>query len=536
VRRQFGRIGGSRAVMACALGLGFALTGCMVGPKYKVPSAPIAERWRAAQDARISGDPADPKEWWKVFNDPVLDSLIQTAHKQNLTLQIAALRIVQARLRNSLVWLMELSPIPVGPSASYMHSKHSTTVKPDVSVTWPNPPPPLAGILKSQLPQISVSPEIDKYSGDISILWKPDIWGGTRRRIQATAAMVAAEFASYDDALVALVAEVASTYVRIRAYDEQLGVLRENIALQEKLLKGAQDRFGKNQASEADVHLATVLLRDTQAKVPLVEMALHEAENALCVLLGKAPGDIRTELGAARPIPIAPAKVAVGVPADLLRRRPDVRRAEREAAAACAQIGIARAKLYPSLDLFAMFGVASSFTGQLFDSASHTSAYGGSVSWNPLLYPATIEMIRDADAQYQGKILAYQESVLQAAREAEDAAARFTKAHDRLQALTDGVAASKRAAEVSTAKYQDGSVAFPMPLESLRYLESEQSQMIEARGSVALNLIALYKALGGGWEIRQGQDLLSDENRQQMRSRTDWKTFLGPRDLKTKEK
>jgi NodT family efflux transporter outer membrane factor (OMF) lipoprotein len=509
------------------------LSSCKVGPDYKYPyySAQdlINEQWRAADPGMVKQTPQQNIEWWKVFNDPKLDSLIEEAAAQNLTLHAAGLRIIESRLaRSASKWAMAPGARISGSAARVELSQN---VKPDVSVS--DFRTRLGDILATRLPDITVTPEMNVYRAGVDAIWDIDVWGKSRRRIESNRAAFDASVANYDDVLVSLIAEVAASYIEIRTLQQRLDLVNESIALQKMVLAAAEGRVGKNDGADLDVELARTILCDTMAIVPTLEGALSQAASGLCVLLGKPPYDIVQELGDVRTIPAAPVEVMIGAPADLLRRRPDIRRAEREAAAQCALIGVAKADLYPSFALFGGLGLGSSNTGVFFESDSVTSKYGGLFGWNILLYPLLQQNVRFQDAKFQESILYYKQTVLTASREVEDAATLFVKTQQRLPLLLESSEASKRSADLATDKYGNGEAHFSSVLDSLQLFLQQEDRYTEARGQAALSLIATYKALGGGWEIHRGKEVVPEEIKEQMRKETDWRRFDGPLMLRT---
>lgn len=532
------------------------LSGCMIGPNFKRPETAMAKQWMAAGQKQIVGKPVDPVAWWRVFNDPMLDSLVTQAQNQNLALQAAALRIVQARtLKSGAVWTE--FPAITGPNASYTDTHYSRNVEPPGEIkkgsikvladgrsvpqpnkdliTFPRVAPGVPQIAVTT-PEIVFKKEVQVYRAGFDALWELDVWGQKRRLIEAASASYQGSIADYDGALISLAAEVAATYIEIRTLEERLRATRENVTILEHFLSAAEERTHSAQATDdLDVQMARTLLTDVQASIPTLESSQRVAENSLCVLLAKPPQDLHQELNSPRPIPGAPTAVAVGIPADLLRRRPDVRLAEFEAWSQCARIGVAKGSLFPSFSLLGSLGLASSNTGKFFSAKSFYSTYGGAINWNPFLYPFIIENVRLQDAKYQEAIAEYKNSVLRAAAEVESSSARFLGVQDELKALTESAEASCRAANLALSHYQQGTLQYPGTVEALQYRVQQQDRVIQARGEVSLTLVALYKALGGGWQLSRDKPLLPEDTRKQMRQRTDWRSFTGKREITPKE-
>lgn len=529
--------------------------GCAIGPNFKPAETALTEKWMAAGQKQISGNPVDPIQWWTVFHDPALERLVAQAQRQNLALQAAALRIVQARVAKSgAVWTE--FPLILGPSASYTELHYSKNIKPDVEIKKGSfevirngrrvreprrdrilLPRPDANAPRIEItrPEISITDEVQIYQAGFDALWELDVWGKKRRLIEAANANLKATIADYDGVLVSLTAEVAATYIEIRTLEERLEATREDITVLERFLAAAQDRAHEGEVTNLDMRMARTLLADTQASIPTLESELTVNENALCVLLAMPPQDLSRMLDGPRRIPTPPAEVAVGVPADLLRRRPDVRMAEYEAWAHCARIGVAKGELLPSFSLFGALGFASSHTGNFFNHDSFRSIWGGGINWNPIIYPLTIEPVRWQDAKYQEAIAEYKDTVLRAAAEVENAGVRFLGDQDRLKALDESAENARLAAADALKQYQMRTMPYPGTVEALQYLVSQQDRAIQTRGDVALNLVALYKALGGGWQLSRDQPLLPEDVRQQMKKRTDWWSFTGPSEISPKE-
>ena len=521
-------------MVVCALGL--LTSGCYLykpGPRYRTPETPLASQWRDAVDKRLTGQPLASAEWWKTFQDPVLDSLVQEAFKQNLTVQAAVMRLVQARARSRAALVLDPPILPlITLNAAAVQSHFSQNVKPEITLSKKpaDIPPALGGLL----PKVQMADHINVFSATADAVLPLDLWGQVPLAIEGTGADEAATAAFLDDVLVALVSDVAMTYIEIRTLEQRLEAARGNVAAQEKVLKTAQDRSRKGEPSEVDAQLAMALLRSSQSLLPTLEAAMRRGENRLSVLLGKSPGDLRATFGGSRAIPSASPDVAVGIPADLLRRRPDVRRAERTAAMECARLRIDKTMLFPVFALVGSVGAKSSDAGTLFSSGSGTSLFGMVAKWNYLVYPISIQGVRVQDARFQEAIANYKETVLSACRDVEDATTIYLKAHEQLPLRTDSAEASRRALDLALALYEKGGLAFNSVLDAAVYRINQEDAAIQARGAVPVSLVATYRALGGGWEIRRGQDLVPEDIRKEMRRRTDWWSFWGRSILSTK--
>jgi NodT family efflux transporter outer membrane factor (OMF) lipoprotein len=493
------------SITACALGGTLLLGGCTtLGPDYQSPEAEIEQRWLETGAPGVEPADVDYGAWWTVFDDPVLNTLIEEAYHQNLPLQIAGLRILEARAQLG---------IAVGNQYPQVQELAGAVTRNRISENQANFNP----IAETSFWQANIG---------FDAAWELDFWGRFRRGVESAAASLGSQVASYDSALVSLTAEVARVYVTIRTLQEQLQVARANAATQKRGYEIADVRYEAGAVSELDRAQALTLLRDTQAAIPVLEGKIRQSTNALSILLGTPPGDLRVALGKGG-IPETPEEIAVGMPADLLRRRPDIRQAELQAAAQSALIGVARSELYPRLNLIGSIGFASSDTGQselddLFTGDSLAYAVGPSFSWPIFNYGRLQNNVRVQDARLEQLLVNYQNQVLEAAREVEDGLAGFLAARAATDYLRDSVDSAQRAVDLSLIQYREGAVDYQRVLDSQQRLLSSQEALTNSRGDIILSLVQTYKALGGGWQIRTGRDFLPDSREKQMRERTDW--------------
>ena len=495
------------------------LGGCTtVGPDFIKPKAQEPDEW-VEKDPRIKGEPADLSEWWKAFNDPVLDELVETAYQQNLTLQMAGMRIFEARAQLGIA-AGNLYPQVQSLSGSFTHT--------NLSENSPN----------------ALSMLDFKYNdlgANFGAAWEIDLWGKFRRGVEASNAAFEGTVATYDDVLVSLTANVAGAYTLIRTFEARLDVARRNVNLQEQTLRIAEAQFEGGLVTELDVLQARNLLYATRASIPPLEAGRRQSQNALATLLGVLPDKVQELLGDPKPIPSAPVDVAIGVPADLLRRRPDIRLAERQVAAQCALIGVAMADIYPHFSLFGSIGLRTSDTesllpggpsgidvGDLFNSGSIQWFAGPSFTWDILNYGRIKNKVRIEDARFQQTELNYQNSVLRAVREVEDGLAGFIQASDAKIFFRESVSAAKRSVRISLVQYREGLVDYQRVLDAQRALASSQDAFVSTSGAVATNLVAVYRALGGGWESRVGKDFIPEALKEEMAQRTDWGKILDP--------
>ena len=512
---------GQRILAIGALGILLLVGGCTkVGPDFVKPDAPIAEQWTETGELQLIPTENDHEDWWEAFKDPVLNKLVNEAYNQNLTLQIAGLRIVEARAQLGLAagsaWPQQ-QQATLG--AAYSKPSDNTAGSAFLTDTW-------------------------NYNTGLQIGWEVDFWGKFRRGIESADAALLASIADYDTVLVSLTADVANTYVVIRTFQERLAIARENVKIQERSLNIADVRFRNGATTELDVQQAKTLLFNTQASIPALEAGLRQSENALSILLGMPPGKIQQMLGQDGKIPAPPTEVAIGIPADLLRRRPDVRGAELQAAAQSALIGVAKADFYPSVALLGSIGLSAteasnttasgkSGIGEWFTSNSLTYMGGPSVTWNIFNYGQISNNVRTQDARLQQLLVNYQNVVLQAAQEVEDSTVGFVRTQEQERYLSQSVISALRSVDLAVIQYRDGAVDYTRVLNSQQSLITQQDQATVTRGQIAQNLVGMYRALGGGWQLRAGRDFIPEATKDVMSERTNWGNVLTPEDQET---
>ena len=343
--------------------------------------------------------------------------------------------------------------------------------------------------------------------------WEIDFWGKFRRAVESADASLMAAVADYDNALVSLTGDVANSYILLRTLEKRLNIARQNVAVQKKSLQIATARWKGGTTSKRDVEQALTVLDSTEATIPTLESQWRQTQNALCVLMGMPPSDLKDLLGSKSDIPAPPPQVAVGIPADLLRRRPDIQSAEWRAAAQCAQIGVAKANLYPAFSLSGTFGLQASdvppfVLGNMFDWQSRTGTIGPSFQWNIFNYGQITNQVRLQDARFQELLIAYQNTVLQAQQEVENALIAFLKAQQRAQKLAGATAAAQRSVELAIMQYREGITDFTTVLTAEQSLLAQQDNLATTLGDISGNLVGVYRALGGGWQIREGQDFV----------------------------
>ncbi len=461
--------------------------GCtMVGPDYIKPMAPEPQEWLESTDSKIESKAADFSSWWTVFNDPILNTLVESAYQQNLSLQVTGIRILEARAQLG---------IAIGNQYPQTQQGTGDTTVEKASANQPN----FAGLERFYY----------VYDVGFAAAWELDFWGKFRRAVQAGVADLQASIADYDDNLVFLTSEVARTYVDLRTSEERLAVAHDNTKIQKRSLQLAQIQFNAGEVTELDVFQSRALLRSTEATIPGFETDIRQAKNALAILLGKLPGEIDAMLAGPGRIPQMPAEIAVGIPTELLRRRPDIRLAERQLAAQSALIGVAKADLFPHFSLFGSIGYTTTGStnppqsnnaglSDMFKNKSFAYSAGPSITWDLFNYGRITNSIRVEDARFQQLAVDYENTVLEAVQEVEDAMIAFLRTQDKAAFLDDAVEAYKRSVDLSLLQYKEGLVDFQRVLDAQQNLVQQQDNWVATTGDVGLNLISLYKALGGG--------------------------------------
>ncbi|MDH4007831.1 MAG: efflux transporter outer membrane subunit [Desulfuromonadales bacterium] len=469
------------------------LSGCInLGPDYQRPEAEVEPDWIEIEDSRVTSEPAtDPKWWQSAFQDPELDKLVEAALQQNLTLRSAGLRVLQSQQQLA---------IAVGNQyPQQQQATGSASRQKDSDIIFNN------------------------YNLGLTLGWEIDFWGRFSRQVESASAGLDASVANYDGALVSMVSQAANNYILIRTYQERIEVARINIKLQAESLRIAQAKFDAGAVSELDVDQAESLLNNTKATLSSLEVSLQQFKNALAVLLGNPPQEFNGLLTKKGSIPAAQTDVALGMPQDLIRRRPDVRVAERQLAAQSAQIGFAVTELYPHLTIGGGIGTSAMESGDLFESNSETWNLFGMFEWNIFNYGRLQSNVRLQDARFQQLLIDYRNTVLQAQGETENAIVAYLKSHEQFQSYSLAAAASQRAVDVATIQYQEGAIDFNTLISTLNANQQQQDLMTATQGSVATSLVQVYKALGGGWEIRDNRDpvdLLPATMKDEMRERT----------------
>ena len=497
--------------LGVVVGTAVLVTSCKVGPNYQTPSAKLASGWPGSPPGMGVPNAAEAS-WWKTLQDPVLDGLVDAAYRNNPGLQSAGVRVLQARAQLNQS-IGNLFPQQQGLSAGISRYRFNSA--------------------DSSLLPAGVSPNMTADQMLFSASWEIDFWGKYRRTIESDRATFLGALASFDDVLVTLIADVASSYVNIRTLEERIRVAEENVSAQKESLRVATAQFEAGETSELDMRQASTVLLQTQAQVPRLQNSLAQARYGLAVQLGIPPDQIDTYLKGPGRIPQVPAEVAVGIPHDLLRRRPDVRAAGFAAASQCALIGVARANMYPALSLTGAFGFSSNTErnntlADMFLWQSRAGQAGASMVWPVFNYGRLVNQVRVQDAAFQQAILNYQNTVLTAQQEVANGISAFYTEQVALTNLTAAATAARRSFELSLIQYKGGESDYTTVLNAEQSQLSIEDSVASSQGNVVLGLIAIYRAMGGGWELRDGRDIVSDEIKAEMARRTDWGRLLEP--------
>lgn len=482
------------------------LSSCMVGPNYKEPRTQVAAHW-PKKNSTVKETSFQNFEWWKEFHDPVLTSLINQGYQDNLSLQIAGVRILQARAQLAQS-VGELYPQQQALAGNYTYNR-------------------LGGSsLQGLLPQ-----SFDTALTSFSANWEIDFWGKYRRAIQANDATFLASVAAYDNALVTLTADVAGSYIKIRTIEAQIKVTKANIQVQAIGLKIAKSRFNAGQTSLVDVEQAQTELSETQSKLPSLMSNLQSQKDALAVLLGTVPNGADGLLQKNHGIPRAPMTVAVGIPKETLARRPDIYQARQEAIAQGAAVGATKANLYPALSLAGTFSFTSNNIGNnsitdIFHWPNRAITAGPNFTWPILNYGQITNAVRVQDAAFQQALLRYMNLVLKAQQEVQDNITAYIEAKNAVRYLTQANYAATKTFKLTLIRYKEGETDFTPVLNAEQQLLRIQLSLVNAQGDIPQALVALYRALGGGWQIRDGNDIVPKQIKEVMAARTNWGTLL----------
>ena len=469
-------------LQGCELGQ-WVKNGFEVGPNYSPPPVPIAKNFIDYQTppspATQPAQSPDIASWWQGFKDPVLNSLEHDAYDQSLTLRAAGERIVASRANRD-ISIGNLFPQTQQASGSYSWNKATDRGHFQTTDQW-----------------------FQNSAVGVNVGWEMDFWGRFRRALESSDASLDASVADYDNVMVILLSDVATDYIQYRTFQERLFLAHQNVEIQRQAFELAQANFKAGASTERDVQQARQAYEQTRALIPQFELGIRQNNNALCVLLGIPVQDLSGRLGETGTIPTAPAEVAAGIPADLLRRRPDVREAERLAASQSALIGVQESALYPHFSLNGSIGVnADTFAGMFHTPGSIAGGFGPSFSWDILNYGRLENAVTAQQAVFRQFVLNYQQTVLTADQEAEDAIISFAKSKEQAEFETQSVAAAERTVQITYDQYRHGAIDFTPVFIFETTLTQQQDDLAVTQGNIVLSVVNLYRSLGGGWEAR----------------------------------
>ena len=461
----------------------FMLSACTtVGPDYSPPDMQTPAAWQNETSA-VTSDTQSQEEtlarWWTTFKDPVLSSLMERAVEKNLSLKEALSRVRQARIQRGMTYSGRFPSASATGSASRSYSEDMMG---DFTGT-------------------------DSFRVGLDASWELDIFGGVRRSIEAADADLQATQESYRDILVSLLAEVARNYIEVRSYQSRLSVAESNLKSQEETYNITEWRYQAGLITELDKERAGSNLENTRSQIPSLKSGMEQAKNRIAVLLGSEPGAFDPELDEYSPVPVAPGEIAVGIPADLLRRRPDLRKAERDLAAQSARIGVAEASLYPRITLSGNIGLSALRLADLISDDSMSTGGSSGISWP--VYQAG-KIMKNVDLQWaahEQRLIAYKSALLTALEDVENALISYSYDQERRKSLLKESQYAEQAANISRTQYSSGLIDFQSVLDAERTLLSSQDSVAQSDAQIITDLISLYKALGGGWSSFETGDI-----------------------------
>ncbi|AQA19499.1 RND transporter [Halioglobus japonicus] len=493
-------------VRALATGCGLlALQACTnLGPDYEEPAVDWIDTWATdlyGQALSTSDEMDDLSFWWEAFSDPVLNDLISTARKENPTLRLAGLSVLESKA---------LLGVATGLQYPQVQRASGSWARTD---SWP-----------TEGDNSGDHSDLNAYDAGFDIGWEMDFWGKYRRSIESADAAFFASVTNQQNAQVLLAAQVAQAYYSWRTTARLIDIAQENAALQKRSLEITTALYESGQSAELDVQQARTQYLATLSSIPNFEIALQQLENALAILLGREPGNVPELDAVPATLPNLNPLFIEAYPAVLLMRRPDVRTAAWTVAAQSAQIGVAKADLYPSISLFGTIG----WSGNSLDVTNDTlgTAIGPSFTWNLFNYDRIENSVRVQDVRLQQTIQAYQLTVLAAASEIDNAAVSVVKTREQQALLSSALEAADRSLALSTKRYQEGYSDFQRVLTAQQSRAARSSAYVSNQGEHINSVIDFYRALGGGWQPAEAEDLVPEELRQIMQERTDWDGML----------
>ena len=564
-----------RHVIVLGLALGAILVGCTVGPNYVPPKPNLPAHYALRSTTTLANTQPSTREieqatarWWRNFEDPQLDLIIERAAKGNLDLRVAESRLRQARaqygifnanffpsvnaggsyeryrggtvgvsgsqtLTNGPSGTSTLSGLNSGSGSAISGSSIGTggiistgTATPDLvhrrSSSAKASPAAVATASPAQVGQSNTAiissrgGEADLYQAGFDASWELDIWGQVRREVEAAGDNIDAAVENRRNVLVSLLSEVATTYSQYRGFQRELSIANENIGVQKYTLGITQQKAtaGLTGTTQLEVSQAQALVYSTEAQVPALEQDINQTAHKLAILLGEPPDALLVDLATTKPIPDAKIPdVPLGLPSDLLRRRPDIRNSERQLAMATANIGVAVSDLFPQVTLNGSLGIDSSTLHGLGNYGNRSWSVGPAISWPIIDWGRIRSNIEVQNALQEQAYLTYQETVLNALQEVEDSAIAYSREQVRRKSLADAVEADKIAVNLATQRYNAGLTDFLSVLVTEQNLYAAEDELVQSEETVSANLVALYKALGGGWEPVEKQQKMQATTR-----------------------
>jgi len=469
--------------------LTFSISGCKVGPDYVRPEYEVPDQWHQTAVKGLEDGSANLQTWWTVFGDPVLENLIEQAQAENLELQIAYVRVMEARALRGIA-SGEYWPT-VDAAGFYSRNRVSEN-----------------GLTA---PAVGSPDQMNLHSTGVDSSWEIDVFGRISRSVESAQASIEASVEDYRDVLVSLYSQVAQTYIDVRSLQTRIQYARDNVTLQRDTLKLTQDRRKAGLVPQLDIEQAKLVLASTESIIPRLRQLESQSVHRLSVLLGQPPAALYGKLSTTSDIPEVPEKVVAGLPAELLRQRPDIRRAERVLAVETADIGIATAGLYPAFSLSGTFALEAQQIKDVGNWNSRTWGFGPAMRWNLFDGNRIRSGIKVQEAQTEQALLNYKQTVLRALEEVESVMVAYKEEQQRFKTLERSVAAAQKSVELVQALYENGLTDFQNVLDMQRVLTAEQDKLAESEGQVVKNLVGLYKSLGGGWSAKASKPQNSDQ-------------------------
>ncbi len=457
----------------------FLFAGCAVGPNYTPPDANLPASWNnQPQPGTIQGV-TDLGRWWTAFDDPLLNDLIEQARQGNLDLKTAYARVKEARAQVGVAASQDYPTVqPGGQAIVQRTSKHD--IAPGGSTDT-------------------------QYNLNVGVSWEADVFGRIQRAVEAAKADLQATEEDRNDLMISLFADMATAYFQVRTYQAALAVTEKNIQSQLQVLELTKSRFRNGLASGLDVAQAESVLAGSESKLPPLRIALSQSINTIAVLLGQRPEDLQKELIYPERLPQFDVSAEAGLPVNILRQRPDIRRSERQLAAAIARVGEATANMYPLFSLSGVIGLVAKDFGNLFKVGSTFYSVGPSLLWTIYQGGALRSLLKVADAQAEQALYQYEQTLLTALAEVEVAIVTYNQRRIQVDALKRAVTASRKTLDLAIRLYKDGLANFQNVLDAQRSLLDTENQLVSARGDAAISLASLYRTLGGGWDPDQTQ-------------------------------